>query len=115
MNKEEFVKTHCLNCGTQRCEGIDSEWFSGCKKKWDLDGMNPSEEIERLNAKILKLAFETVKIREKTIIDTKVDIIERMYNEIFDSTYAEDQSYGAWCLLKRLEKEVGIEDDNSKM
>ena len=68
------------------------------------------EEIERLNAKILKLAFESVKIREKTIIDTKVDIIERMYNEIFDSTWEEDQAYGAWCLLKRLEKENKIKE-----
>ena len=81
-------------------------------KKYDgfLTDEEVEREIERLNAKILKLAFETVKIREKTIIDTKVDIIERMYNEIFDSTYAEDQSYGAWCLLKRFEKEVGIEE-----
>ena len=60
--------------------------------------------------KSLNSLLNRLKIREKTIIDTKVDIIERMYNEIFDSTYEEDQAYGAWCLLKRLEKEVGIEE-----
>lgn len=62
MDKEQFIKTHCLNCGSQRCEGIDSEWFEGCSKKWDLDGMNPSDEIERLNNKIMELASQMVNI-----------------------------------------------------
>lgn len=64
MNKEEFIKTYCLNCGTQRCEGIDSEWFEGCKKKWELDGMNASDEIERLNNKILELATQIIAERK---------------------------------------------------
>ena len=79
MNKEQFIKTHCLNCGTQRCEGIDSEWFEGCSKKWDLDGMNPSAEIERLNNKILELASQMVKIREKVIINTSEKPIKVMF------------------------------------
>lgn len=64
MNKEEFIKTYCLNCGTQRCEGVDSEGFEGCKKKWELDGMHASDEIERLNNKIMKLATQIIAERK---------------------------------------------------
>ena len=39
MNKEQFIRTHCRNCGSQRCEGIDSEWFDGCAKKWELEDL----------------------------------------------------------------------------
>lgn len=60
MNKETFIKTHCHNCGTQRCEGINSEWFEGCRYKWDLDGLSPAEEIERLNKMIMDLAAKLV-------------------------------------------------------
>jgi hypothetical protein len=56
MNKEQFVETYCRNCGTQRCEGIDSEWFDGCRLKWNLDGMDPAAEIERLDSLSLDLA-----------------------------------------------------------
>lgn len=31
--KEDFVEKYCKNCGTQRCEGVDSYWFDGCKYK----------------------------------------------------------------------------------
>ena len=64
MNKEEFIKTHCFSCGTQRCEGVDSEWFEGCKKKWELDGMNASDEIEKLNNKIMELATQIIAERK---------------------------------------------------
>lgn len=37
MTKEEFIETHCKMCGTQRCEGIDSEWFEGCRKRFEYD------------------------------------------------------------------------------
>lgn len=33
ITAEEFVKTYCHNCGSQRCEGIGTEWFDGCKFK----------------------------------------------------------------------------------
>ena len=33
VSEEQFTKIYCNNCGTQRCEGINSEWFDGCKFK----------------------------------------------------------------------------------
>ena len=29
----KFICKYCNNCGSQRCEGIHSEWFEGCKYK----------------------------------------------------------------------------------
>lgn len=61
MNIEEFTKTYCARCGTQRCEGITSEWGEGCQYRWNLDGMDPASEIKRLNDKIWELANRLVK------------------------------------------------------
>lgn len=33
LTRKEFEDQFCSLCGTQRCEGIDSEWFSGCEHK----------------------------------------------------------------------------------
>ena len=33
LTKEEFIDEYCTFCGSQRCEGIDSIWFEGCKYK----------------------------------------------------------------------------------
>ena len=33
LTEEEFVHEFCHNCGSQRCEGIGTEWFDGCKFK----------------------------------------------------------------------------------
>ena len=33
LTQEEFIQKYCYNCGTQRCEGIGTEWFDGCKFK----------------------------------------------------------------------------------
>lgn len=33
LTKEEFIERHCRSCGSQRCEGVDFEWFDGCKEK----------------------------------------------------------------------------------
>lgn len=33
LTKEEFITLHCNLCGSQRCEGIGTEWFDGCKFK----------------------------------------------------------------------------------
>ena len=62
MNKEQFVENYCLTCGTQRCEGIDSEWFEGCQKRWNLDGMDPAAEIKRLNDIIMNLSSKLVRL-----------------------------------------------------
>lgn len=37
LTEEQFIKLYCNNCGSQRCEGINSEWFEGCKFKDQLD------------------------------------------------------------------------------
>ena len=36
MTEEEFYHKHCLDCGSQRCEGIGTEWFDGCRFKDEL-------------------------------------------------------------------------------
>ena len=33
LSKEQFVHQYCHNCGSQRCEGIGTEWFDGCHYK----------------------------------------------------------------------------------
>lgn len=37
MTKKEFVETYCKECGSQRCEGVDSIWFDGCGYKDKLN------------------------------------------------------------------------------
>lgn len=36
MTKEQFIEKYCRECGSQRCEGPSSEWFSGCRVKNEL-------------------------------------------------------------------------------
>lgn len=36
LTEKEFVQKYCDNCGSQRCEGIGTEWFDGCKFKEHL-------------------------------------------------------------------------------
>ena len=57
MNDEKFIETYCNNCGSQRCEGIGTEWFEGCKHKHNHDSYNTSAENEHLNSK--NIAKET--------------------------------------------------------
>lgn len=33
---KEFVQHYCHNCGSQRCEGVGTEWFEGCHYKEHL-------------------------------------------------------------------------------
>jgi hypothetical protein len=35
-NPEEFAQHYCHNCGSQRCEGVGTEWFEGCQYKEHL-------------------------------------------------------------------------------
>ena len=37
LNAEEFYQKYCLNCGSQRCEGIGTDWFEGCVHKDKLE------------------------------------------------------------------------------
>ena len=36
LSEDEFVEKYCHPCGTQRCEGIGTEWFEGCRYKNQL-------------------------------------------------------------------------------
>ena len=36
LSEQEFVEKYCHNCGSQRCEGIGTEWFEGCQYKKQL-------------------------------------------------------------------------------
>lgn len=58
MNEKQFIETYCNKCGTQRCEGVGTEWFEGCSKRWNLDGMDAATEIERLNKQVILLASQ---------------------------------------------------------
>lgn len=33
LTEKKFVQEYCNNCGSQRCEGIWTEWFYVCKFK----------------------------------------------------------------------------------
>ena len=33
---KEFTQHYCHNCGSQRCEGVGTEWFEGCGYKEHL-------------------------------------------------------------------------------
>lgn len=33
LNKAQFEATHCRNCGSQACSGVDSQCFNGCELK----------------------------------------------------------------------------------
>ena len=45
MNDKEFIEKYCHNCGTQRCEGIGTEWFEGCRYKYEHDSFKVLEGI----------------------------------------------------------------------
>lgn len=36
LTEEEFYNEYCLECGSQRCEGIDTKWFDGCRYRYKL-------------------------------------------------------------------------------
>ena len=61
MNDEQFIKKYCHSCGTQRCEGIGTEWFKGCQYRWNHDSYDAAEEIKRLNKKLMDLATKMSK------------------------------------------------------
>ena len=33
ITAKKFIETYCNNCGSQRCEGVGTVWFDGCKFK----------------------------------------------------------------------------------
>ena len=61
MTEKQFIEKYCHSCGTQRCEGPGTEWFEGCSKRWNLEGMDSAAEIERLNKSITDLSSKVVR------------------------------------------------------
>ena len=60
MDDKQFIETYCNNCGSQRCEGIGTEWFKGCKYRWNHDSYDATTKTERLNDKLMrKMAAST--------------------------------------------------------
>ena len=55
MKKDEFIKTYCDFCGTQRCEGIDTEWFTGCPHRNELEDSSEELKMENENNKMNKV------------------------------------------------------------
>lgn len=47
ITKEEFYKKHCCKCGSLRCEGMDSEWFNGCRHRHELENYTGVGNYER--------------------------------------------------------------------
>lgn len=45
LNRDNFFQKYCLLCGSQRCEGPGSEWFSGCEHKDKLFAIKTPKEI----------------------------------------------------------------------
>lgn len=43
MNDKQFIETYCNNCGSQRCEGFGTEWFEGCKYRYNHDSYNATQ------------------------------------------------------------------------
>lgn len=89
MNEKQFVETYCHNCGSQRCEGIGTEWFEGCKYKWNLDGQDPASEIERLNKKFWDLVNS---IADKNVVRI-VKCKDCIYNDNEDCTHLKNIGY----------------------
>lgn len=43
LTEKEFYNKYCLECGSQRCEGIGTEWFDGCRYRYELEGYVSNE------------------------------------------------------------------------
>lgn len=37
ISEKEFIDKYCHGCGSQRCEGIGTEWFDGCRHRFKLE------------------------------------------------------------------------------
>lgn len=43
LTEDEFRDKYCKMCGTQRCEGIGTDWFDGCGHRNELKGYKESK------------------------------------------------------------------------
>ena len=37
LTQEQYIEKYCHNCGSQRCEGIGTDWFEGCRHRYELE------------------------------------------------------------------------------
>lgn len=37
LTEKEFIEKYCKKCGSQRCEGIGTDWFDGCQHRYELE------------------------------------------------------------------------------
>ena len=86
MNNTQFIEKYCHNCGTQRCEGIGTEWFEGCPYRWNHDSYDAATEIKRLNEKIMELA--------KKLTSTNLSRCRKCIHEVVCS---KDKDYEGKC------------------
>ena len=62
MTNKQFVEKYCRNCGSQRCEGIGTEWFEGCRYRWNHDDYDAATEIEKLNKQVITLSSKLAQV-----------------------------------------------------
>lgn len=83
MNDTQFIEKYCHNCGSQRCEGIGTDWFEGCRFRWNHDSYDAATEIDRLNKKIIELATKLAKMtKEAGEIKTNFNCEKCVYESI---------------------------------
>ena len=92
MNDKQFIETYCLNCGTQRCEGIGTEWFEGCKHKRNHDsyidstnltidepGPTLGQEVEEINSKFTQsLAHIGIDTEGKDLLEIIAEMADKI-------------------------------------
>ena len=44
VSDKEFTDKYCRECGSQRCEGVGTEWFDGCAHAFNLASYYLSRE-----------------------------------------------------------------------
>ena len=100
MNKEQFYETYCIHCGSQRCEGIDTDWGEGCQYRWNLDGADAATEIIKLNDKVMELASVIMKLRAQgmwKVIDSNEYGFEVQCSSCQHKAYFSNPSVAKFC------------------
>lgn len=66
-DKETFINIYCKNCGSQRCEGVDSEWFNGCLFKERVQIVEKCQEQHFIEKEPLLAWLEAMHVSEYII------------------------------------------------
>lgn len=99
MTKEEFIEKHCKMCGTQRCEGIDTDWFDGCHYRNELDGYEDKNEhigIEEINRMYSEYLKNTSGVQSHPV-DPAIQHISTGDSQNINSNYSWSFGYGWIC------------------